>query len=247
MRVCVVQSKPIKADIQGNIAEHQRLIQLAIANGGQFIIFPELSLTGYEPGLANELCMELDDPRLDTFQQTSDRHQVSIGVGAPTKCPGGACIGLILFQPNVPRTVYAKSILHPDEHAFFASGEPSQTLYGAERVALAICFEISVPEHAAAAAAQGAQVYIASVAKTIPKTAIALDCLAQTAREHSMTVLMANFVGKTNGADCGGRSAAWLPSGDKICELDDINQGVIVLDLTSGSPTIAHLPTLWRA
>ena len=55
MKIALVQARPVKGDIEANIAAHKRLIGLAVLNGADMIIFPELSITGYEPELANEL------------------------------------------------------------------------------------------------------------------------------------------------------------------------------------------------
>src|SRR5688500_4821533 len=100
MKICVVQTKPVKGRIDRNIHKHKQLINLAISHGAGIIIFPELSITGYEPELAKELAMEPDDPRLDDFQTISDARQVTIGVGVPTKNERGICISMILFHPN---------------------------------------------------------------------------------------------------------------------------------------------------
>jgi len=39
MRICAVQTKPIKGDIPRNIAIHKKLIELAVANSADIIIF----------------------------------------------------------------------------------------------------------------------------------------------------------------------------------------------------------------
>jgi predicted amidohydrolase len=94
MKICAAQTRSIKGDIQNNIAIHKKLIDLAIANGADLIIFPELSLTGYEPTLAKELATNQDDGRFDDFQEISDANQMTIGVGVPTKSPAGICISM---------------------------------------------------------------------------------------------------------------------------------------------------------
>jgi len=55
MKICVAQTRPVKGDIQSNIENHKKFIDLAVSGGADTIIFPELSLTGYEPELAKEL------------------------------------------------------------------------------------------------------------------------------------------------------------------------------------------------
>ncbi|HET9532598.1 MAG TPA: nitrilase-related carbon-nitrogen hydrolase, partial [Blastocatellia bacterium] len=65
MKICVAQTRPVKGDIQGNIDNHKRLIDLAASNGADMLIFPELSITGYEPELSRELATNQDDERFD--------------------------------------------------------------------------------------------------------------------------------------------------------------------------------------
>ncbi|HMC85327.1 MAG TPA: nitrilase-related carbon-nitrogen hydrolase, partial [Chitinophagaceae bacterium] len=72
MKICAAQIRPIKGDIQTNIENHKRLIELAFSYQAETIIFPELSLTGYEPALAKELAINENDSRLNEFQSMSD-------------------------------------------------------------------------------------------------------------------------------------------------------------------------------
>src|SRR5882762_11044937 len=167
MKICVAQTRPAKGDIQSNIDSHNKLIDLAVSNGAETIIFPELSLTGYEPELSKELATDKDDRRFDIFQKISDTRQVIIGVGVPTKNNTGTCISMVLFQPHKARQVYSKKYLHPDEEEFFVSGQSTIGLTGNKTsIALAICYELSVPEHSENAFKSGAKIYIASVAKS---------------------------------------------------------------------------------
>ena len=79
MKICAVQTKPIKGDIHANIANHKKFINRAVAHGAELVIFPELSLTGYEPTLAKEPAMDEGDTRFDDFQTISDANGISIG------------------------------------------------------------------------------------------------------------------------------------------------------------------------
>ncbi len=145
MKICVAQTRPVKGDIQGNIENHIKLIDLAVLNGADTIIFPELSITGYEPELAKQLATNQDDRRFIVFQQISDRSQVTIGVGVPTKCYTDTCISMILFQPQRARQTYSKKYLHADEEEYFCSGKSSTNLIESKtNIALAICYELSV-------------------------------------------------------------------------------------------------------
>lgn len=231
MKICVAQTKPITGDIQSNIDHHKKLIDLAIANGADIIIFPELSLTGYEPKLAKALATTQDDRRLDDFQKLADTRQITIGVGVPTKNKAGICISLVLFQPHQAKQTYSKQYLHSDEEEFFISGQSSTGLIGDKtNIALAICYELSVPEHAENAFQNGAGIYVASVAKTAKGVEQAIKRLAEIAARYSMTVLMANCVGRCDGDECAGKTSIWNKEGVLVGQLNDTHEGIIIFD-----------------
>jgi predicted amidohydrolase len=231
MKICVAQTRPISGDIQRNIDNHKKLIDLAVANGADIIIFPELSLTGYEPKLAKALATHQDDRRFDDFQIISDTRQVTIGVGVPIIHHRGICISLVLFQPHQARQIYSKTYLHPDEEEFFVSGQGITGLQiNQTNLALAICYELSVLDHAEQAFKRGAEIYIASVAKFVNGVDKAVQRLAEIAHKYSMTVLMANCVGPADGAECAGKTSAWNNQGLLVGQLNDTDEGIIIFD-----------------
>src|SRR5690606_20170969 len=174
-----------------NIEKHILFIQHGVLLGADVIIFPELSLTGYEPTLAKTLATSPDDARLEDFQKISNANLITIGVGIPTAHPKGTRISMIVFQPLQSRQVYSKKYLHADEETFFIKSEKELACKGnLNTIALAICYEISVPEHAEDAYARGAEIYLASVAKFNTGVQNALERLAEIAKKYSMTVLM---------------------------------------------------------
>src|SRR5689334_22837481 len=141
MKICVAQARPVKGDIPANIEHHIRLVRLATSNQAGLVIFPELSLTGYEPKLAKELATTADDARFGIFQKISDVEQIAIGVGMPIKNGSGALIGMILFQPNIPVQTYYKQYLHSDEYPYFIAGIKQEAIWDKHnKIALAICY-----------------------------------------------------------------------------------------------------------
>lgn len=236
MRICAAQTKPFKGDIAGNVETHLKLIELAVAERVEAIFFPELSITGYEPELAARLATDAADPRFDVFQAIADRERIAIGIGAPTRVRDGVAISTILFQPNRARQTYSKKHLHASETGFFASGRNHAVVMdGAPAVALAICYELSVPEHAEEAFRQGAKIYAASVVESVGGVEKAAARLASIAARYRMTVLMANCVGHTGIYDGGGKSSVWNERGTLAGELDAAHEGIVVYDTVSGA------------
>ncbi|TWW01508.1 carbon-nitrogen hydrolase family protein [Chitinophaga pinensis] len=231
MKLCVAQARAVKGDILSNIENHKKIIALAVSNGADTIIFPELSITGYEPTLAKELATELHDERLNVFQDISDEKTVTIGVGVPLKTAAGITISMVLFRPQESRNVYAKKYLHADEDPYFVSGESSISLLGEDGdVALAICYELSVPQHVEDAYKCGAQFYLASSVKSTGGIENAFDRLSRIGSEYDMMVLLSNAVGESDGFQCAGKSAVWDSTGAVLEQLDATSEGILILD-----------------
>ena len=231
MKICIAQTTPIKGDIQKNIENHKKLIELSIKNNADLIIFPELSLTGYEPELAELLASTKDDKKLDEFQKISNTNQIIIGVGLPTKNKNGICISMVIFQPNKPRETYSKKHLHPGEEKYFVSGENLPPIkFKNHTIGLAICYETSISEHSEKAFKNGANIYIASVLNSINGVDKDINRISDIAQKYKMTSLMANFVGKSGGYDCAGKSSIWNENGQLVEQLNQVNEGIAIVD-----------------
>jgi len=229
MIISIAQTKPVTGDVNKNIDIHKKFSDVAVFYGADVIIFPELSLTGYEPTLAKELATDVDDARFNQLQEMSDSKTIVIGAGMPIRSDDRILIGMIAFQPHQPRQVYFKQHLHPDEEPYFSKGNYHPVLAD-KKIAFAICFEISVPGHAEKAYKDGAEFYIASVAKTSHGIEKAIETLSENAQEYSMTVLLSNCVGECEGKEAGGRSSVWDSKGTLLAQLNDRDEGVIIFD-----------------
>ena len=229
MKISVVQTRPIKGNIEANILNHRRLIDLAIIEQVDIIIFPELSITGYEPELAETLATTQEDERFDIFQEISDTKNITIGIGVPTKSELGIRISTVVFQKNQARQTYSKQHLHSSETPFFVNGN-HQLLLADNQIALAICYELSIPEHSANAFRNGANVYIASTVNSYHGVDKDLNILANIAKNYSMTVLMANCIGQTGEYNCAGKSSLWNNQGILLAQMNDKHEGILIFE-----------------
>ncbi|GHE22034.1 carbon-nitrogen hydrolase family protein [Halomonas urumqiensis] len=242
MKVCAAQFRPIAGDFETNRAKHLELIELAVTQGADVLFFPELSLTGFEPRLADSLAIEVSDHRLDPFQKYSDKHNLIIGVGMPIIADSDVYIGMVWFAPGEARRLYAKQQLHPDEHPYFVPGR-EQLLLERQGFKLtpAICYESLKMDHANEAAALFSDMYLASVAKSVGGVAKAMKHYPIVARSHNIFVIMANCVGPSDDFISVGQSAAWNIRGELLAQIDAESEGVVVLDTHSGSASVKKL------
>jgi len=231
MKICVAQTRPFKGDIQKNIDSHLRLINIAVSYGADIIVFPELSLTGYEPGLAESLATNQDDKILDNFQGISNDNKITIGVGMPTNSSSGILISMIIFQPHQPKQTYSKQYLHEDEFPYFINGQGQVFLTMDNiKIAPAICYESLLPEHSANASKNGAAIYIASVAKSASGVEKAFKHFPEVANKYAMTVLMANAVGPCDNFESAGKTSIWNSKGLFLGQLNDTHEGILIID-----------------
>lgn len=231
MRIGIVQFKPVKGDIEHNIKNHKEWISEGIEKDVDLIVFPELSLTGYEPELAEELATNQDDKRFDDLQTLSDCNRITIAIGLPTREGKDVFVSMIIFQPKKNRITYSKQYLFPTETPFFTAAKNPLTLnFETEVIAPAICYELSNKEHVEYAVKNNASIYLASVLNSIGGVDADLEKLSDIARNNRMTTFMANYVGQSGGYDCAGKSSIWNNKGELIAQLDDKNEGLLVYD-----------------
>ncbi len=195
------------------------------------VIFPELSLTRYEPTLAKALATHPQDTRLDQLQRVSSSKNITICTGLPTPSEMGVHISMVIFQPEGQRQVYAKQLLHRDEAPYFSPGTQQIMLtLKNKKIAPAICYEALHPEHAASAHELGAEIYLASVAKPQRGVDKAIAHFPTIAKKYGMPVLMANSVGFCDDFESAGQSSVWDEQGKLLGQLDDTNEGMFIFD-----------------
>jgi len=234
MKIAIVQLHPIKGDIERNIEKHINWIKQAINHHTDMIVFPELSLTGYEPGLAEELATDQNDSRLDDFQKISDLNNIVIGVGLPIKSESGILISMVIFQPNLQRQTYSKQQLHSDEKRYFTEGNKQIIVTIKDiKIAPAICYESLQIEHLQKAIGLGAELYLTSVAKSQSGVKKAFIHFQKIASKYSIPVLMSNSIGFCDNFESVGQTSIWDEKGILKGQLDNQSEGILVYDTVS--------------
>ena len=231
MKISVVQIRPIKGDVVANSEKHKKLIERAIFYKADALFFSELSLTGYEPELAKDLATTQDDKIFDNFQEISNNTNITIGLGMPIKTISGIQISMIIFQPQSFRQTYSKQELHSDEFPYFVSGEEQLIItVGNKKIAPAICYESLQTSHSDNAHKLGAEIYVASVAKSQSGIDKAMIHYPAVAKKFSIPVLISNCVGYCDDFESSGQSAIWTKRGELAAQLDSSSEGLLIFD-----------------
>jgi predicted amidohydrolase len=240
--ISVAQTVPVRGDVDANVAGHLRLVRAAAEERARVLVFPELSLTGYELNLAEELAFSEDDPRLAPLVEEASSRSLTLVVGAPVRIGSGLHIGAFILSPDRNVEIYTKHHLGafsndagsgdevpPPEATVFRPGHrnPLVSIDG-EALAVAICADTGHPSHARAAAEQGATVYAAGVFVTPSALETETARLEAYAARHTLAVAMANYGGPSGGVESGGRSAIWSDTGERLATLEPGGSGIAV-------------------
>lgn len=239
MILAAAQTKPERGDINKNLQDHYRLIELASVKGTQLIVFPELSITGYERENADQLAFSPSDSRLDHLRKLAVENQISIIAGAPIKIDADLFIGQFVISPDDSVSIYTKQFLHPGEEVYYKSSFDYNPIIEIEneRISFAICADIDNPLHPENACKNKATTYIASIFFSPNGIPQAHESLRNYAMKHNMNVLMSNFGGDSWGSPSGGRSAFWNKKGELIAQLDDSGSGLLIVKQKNNSWT----------
>jgi predicted amidohydrolase len=240
--LAAAQTRPVAGDVEANLEQHLRIAAAAAREGARVVVFSELSLIGYELGLAPELAFTENDARLAPLREAASGHGVTLVVGAPVRLgerlhiaafivtPGG---GLDLYTKHhlgaFPSSASPDGIVPPAEATVFHPGERDPLVrVGDHLAAVAVCADIGRPAHPERAAARGATLYLAStfvIPADFPNDAANL---ARYAARHAMAVVFSNYGAATGGLPPAGRSAIWSPDGDLVVELEPAGAGLAI-------------------
>lgn len=120
--IAAAQSCAHPADLPRNLDDHLRLMRIAQARGVRVLVFPELSLTGYEPSAAAALAQPADTPLLQPLRQLAEQARMTTVVGLPLRSPKHAkpLIAALILGADGSLGVYAKQHLHAGEERHFS-------------------------------------------------------------------------------------------------------------------------------
>lgn len=232
MILAAAQTKPKRGDIDANLLDHYRLVELAAENGAQLIVFPELSITGYEREDAARLAFSENDTRLNHLKKLATENKITIIAGAPIRIESNLFLGEFCIAPDNTVSIYTKQFLHTGEDIYYQPSFDYNPMIEIENehISCAICADIDNPKHPENASKKNSSTYIASIFFSPNGIPQAHQSLQSYASQYQMNVLMANFGGDSYGSPSGGRSAFWNNKGELITQMKDSGSGLLLVE-----------------
>lgn len=226
LRIAAIQASPTVGAVADNVAAAARWTRRAEAD---LVVFPEAFVTGYDEEVFRGPLPRIDHtdwlgPLQDAVEATGSTVVLNTALDRGER---RTLTDLVLAPGHAPWAAYDKQHLHPPERAVFTAGEHGAmlTVQGVS-VALSVCYDANFPEHAAAAAADGALVYVNSGAY-FPGGEHRRDLhYASRALDNGLYVV---FSALTGGGFIGG-TAVYDPMGRAIDRLGT-EEGVVAVDV----------------
>jgi predicted amidohydrolase len=228
-RIVAAQIPSVRGDVTANVATHAHAIRTAASHAVSMLVFPELSLTGYELDLAAPLAFSAHDERLRHLRELAQRYQLTLVVGAPIRTNvDKPAIGAVVMRPDGDLLTYLKMHLGGSEGEYCSPGaEPLTLSIGDQQVGLSICADSSRSSHARTYSELGAQVYAAGVFLTNEWYVTDAPRLQKFAEEFEMLTVMANQGASTGTYASVGRSAIWAPGGELLVQATGVERVLV--------------------
>ena len=234
LRVAAGQAAAVSGDLAANVRTAARLTRLAASQEVRLLVLPEAFLTGYDlDAFAGPLpaAADLGAGWLDPLQEEAAAG-TTVVVGTALQRDDRRTLAQVVLRPDGTATApYDKQFLDGLEKDLFTPGDHGTSIEvdGVE-LGLSICYDGCFPEHAQAAARDGAVGYLSSAAY-FPGGAHRRDLYyAARALENGLFVVLAGLTGRCGVFDFIGGSAVYDPEGRPIARLGE-EEGVAIADL----------------
>jgi predicted amidohydrolase len=194
--------------VAANAISHAEVVR---AVGARVVVFPELSITGYE---LDAPVVDVADPRLAPLVAACAETGATALVGAPIVADGREHIATLAVDGAGATVAYRKVWVDSTEDRF-APGEPAVIDVDGWRLGLAICKDTGIAQHAANTAALGIDAYVAGTLMHDHEGGIQAERARRIATTYGVRAVFASFAGPTGGgfARPAGRSGIWTADG----------------------------------
>jgi predicted amidohydrolase len=244
LRVAIAQISPALGDIDRNLETHLSYIQEAAGDQVQLLLFPELSLTGYNLGPRNiEVALWRNSPPILRLAQTAGEMYVVMGFveeGSAAQFYNSCAVvhqGEVVY---IHRKLNLATYGQLEEGKYYGTGRYVETFLISPpwRGSVLICADLWNPALAYLAALHGSTLLLAPTSSSVDSVSSEFSNLRgwdlatrYYAMIYGMPILMANRVGSEGRMKFWGGSQVIDPFGNPLVSADNESEQLIVAEL----------------
>lgn len=232
--ISLAQVPVTRGEVCANLERHLKMIEQSSYYDADVVVFPELSLTGYELDLAAELAFSPSPSNFKELSQASVENEIITIAGCPLKVNNDSkpTIGAVICFPDGTVQFYSKQHLHEGEGTYCSFGLSDYFFkVNGHQIALAICADFTELEHSRRAKKLGSDIYVVSA--LISKNGFEPDSkiLSEIASEQGFPVLLSNHISVTGGWETCGKNSVWNSHGELVNNSSSKEYGLVLCNI----------------
>lgn len=215
----------LKRSIEAIVEAHKK--------GADYILFPELFLTGYVINTSLvEMGESIEGPSIRALCSYAKKYSIGIIYGFPEKDGDSLYNSAVFIDKNGSiRNVYRKAHLYGEEQKYFTPGEDFSVVEVPEgKFGLMITYDMEFPEMARVLSIKGAEILLILAANMVPYQTYQDTYLHSRALENHVFTLAANNVGLHLDNIFFGESQVVAPNGKALYKADN-NEVLQLVDI----------------
>ncbi len=237
LNIAVVQMEPQLGKMEANVGKISDMVtQIATQQPVDIIVFPELSVTGYEGGQRfSQMAQRVPGHITNMLGQHANEFGVYILIGMAVKEKVETVLynsAVLLGPDGTPAAEYRKVHLQAEERLVFRPGykiAPVETEVGT--VGIMLGWDLAFPEVARGLVLDGAEVLLLPAAWQAKDADMWRTLLVSRAYENAVFVAAANRIGEEPSYSFAGQSAILSPTGEVVAALEAPEEGYVVMRL----------------
>lgn len=239
MKIAAGQIECVAGDVTANVATMRAFAERAKAAGAEWIVFPEMSDTGYVMSAIRKCARPWSEGAVPQLRQIAK--EFSIGIIAGVSERDGECVFNSQAVVNPGGGIAGKyrktHLFSPEptnEHLTCTAGEELAAIrLGDFQCGLGICYDMRFPEfHRALATEYKANLFAISAAWPFPRIEHLRALAIARAIENQAYLVLANRVGRDGGGVLCGTSCIIDPYGLVVAAASPHEEQLLVADLS---------------
>ena len=239
LNLTLAQTSPKNCDKSHNIRVMKDMAVDARRKNADFLVFPELSLTGYVcRDFFYQLAETLDGPSVKTLRQVAEENGLTMIFGMPLEgtVKGVIYNSAIMIGADGDVANYNKIYLPThavfEEKRYFRPGHEVKSLENSKcRLGLTVCYDLYFPEVYRILALEGVEVMFCIAASPSTRRDYFEILTKARALENGIIVVFVNRVGIEDGLHFWGGSHVVNPNGEVLAKARYYDEDVVSLSL----------------